>query len=788
MSGVFPPDVYHNIEDLRDALKNFGLKLKPEEAQSIHKRIGRVPTPAELFVFDIEWSEHCSYKSSKHLLKKYLPVDSPHVIQGPEEDAGIVYFTTLDGERYGIVFAHESHNHPSQVLPFEGAATGIGGIVRDVDCMGASLIGIADPLRFGDPNGKHGERTRSICRGVVEGIWHYGNALGIPNVGGDTVFHEGYDDNCLVNVVALGILKERDIIHSYVPKDGEGYDIILVGKPTDRSGFGGASFSSATLDQDAEEDNKGAVQIPDPFLKNVLLHYKANQQVRDRARELGLSIGMKDLGAGGIACCASEIASSGGFGVEINLENVHVEEENLPPEVILCAETQERFIWAVPPSFSEEVLKIYNEDWDLPTICSGAGARVIGKAIKEQVMRVHYQGEVVVDLPIEFVVEGIRYERESKEPVATFTEPSFDMPSDLNDVFIKMMSSPNMANKEWIHRHYDTEVLGISMLRPGEADAGVLTPLAGSRAGMALSVDGNPHYGEISPFDGAANAVAEAMRNVAAVGAQPRALTDCLNFGNPEVLEHFWQLENGIQGLADAAKNLYDPNDAEKSPIAFVSGNVSLYNHSTTGKSVPPSPIVACVGVIDDASHAVTMEIKSPGNKLLLVGDRLNELGGSEYYRTLELGLGANVPKVRYENERGIIYGTIEVVNAGLVLSTHDISHGGLLASAAEMLLAASPHQQTGLRIDLQSIPSDLRDDILLFSESSGMLIEASPDQVDAIQKQYKQYGLDAVVIGDTVPAQELVVLGKDGSNILKLDLNQLRQAWRGEFGLTLAS
>jgi phosphoribosylformylglycinamidine synthase len=305
---------------------------------------------------------------------------------------------------------------------------------------------------------------------------------------------------------------------------------------------------------------------------------------------------------------------------------------------------------------------------------------------------------------------------------------------------------------------------------------------------MALSVDGNPFYGEISPFDGAANAVAEAMRNVAAVGAQPRALTDCLNFGNPEVPEHFWQLEQGIQGLAEAAKNLYDPNDTEKSPIAFVSGNVSLYNHSSTGKSVPPSPIVACVGVIDDASRAVTMEIKSPGNKLLLVGERLNELGGSEYYRTLGLGLGANVPKVRYENERGIIYGTIVAVNAGLVCSTHDISHGGLLASAAEMLLAASPHQKTGLHIDLQTLHSDLREDILLFTESSGMLIEASPDKVDAIQQQYKTYGLEAVIIGETTAAQELTVQGKNGSSILKIETNQLRQAWRGEFGLTLAS
>ncbi len=788
MSTVFPDKAFSDIDTLQNALQSFGLKLKPEEAASIKEKIGRVPTLAELFVFDIEWSEHCSYKSSKHLLKNYLPTDSRFVIQGPEEDAGIVYFTTVDGERYGIVFAHESHNHPSQVLPFEGAATGIGGIVRDVDCMGASLIGIADPLRFGDPNGRYADRTKSICEGVVEGIWHYGNALGIPNLGGDVVFHEGYDDNCLVNVVAVGILKESEIIHSRVPSNGEGYDIILAGKPTDRSGFGGASFSSATLDQDAEEDNKGAVQIPDPFLKNVLLHYKANQQVRTRARELGHTIGMKDLGAGGIACCASEIAASGGFGLEINLDDVHVEEEYLPPEVILCAETQERFIWAVPPEFSEEVLRVYNQDWDLPSICSGAGARVIGKVIKEQTMRVRHQGNMIVDLPIDFVVSGIRYERESKAPQSAFSEPDSLSVDNFNDVFLKMMSSPNRTSKEWIYRHYDTEVLGLSMIRRGEADASVITPIDGCRAGMALAVAGNPFYGEISPFDGAANAVAEVMRNVAAVGAQPRALTDCLNFGNPEVPEHFWQLEQGVQGLADAASHLYDPNDLDRNPIAFVSGNVSLYNHSSTGKSIPPSPIVACVGVIEDAARAVTMEVKSPGNTIMLIGKRYDELGGSEFYRATGAGIGANVPKVRYEEERGIIYGTIAAINKGLVLSAHDISSGGLLTSAAEMLLTASPYQQTGMILDFRSIQSEFPVEKILFSESSGMLLEIDSAQVEAVCDVYKGYGIDSVLIGKTTNTPSLQVTASDGNQIIHIELEKLRQAWRGEVGLTIAT
>ncbi|MBN2327495.1 MAG: phosphoribosylformylglycinamidine synthase, partial [Candidatus Omnitrophica bacterium] len=421
MNSVTPAsEIFADESSLADALAHAGIALTPDEALKIKERLGRLPSMAEIFVFDIEWSEHCSYKSSKSLLKKYLPTTGKNVIQGPEEDAGIVFFTEHEGHRYGIVIAHESHNHPSQVLPFEGAATGIGGIVRDVDCMGASVIGVADPLRFGDPNGRYADRTRSIVDGVVEGIWSYGNALGVPNLGGDVVFHSGYDDNCLVNVVALGLIREDEIIHSRVPKGGVGFDLILVGKPTDRSGFGGASFASGTLDQEDEEENKGAVQIPDPFLKNILLHYKATHDVRRRAKELGIEIGMKDLGAGGIACCSSEIGASGGYGVRLDLDLVHVSEPGLPPEVILCAETQERYLLAVPPSFTPEVLRIYNEDWELPAICSGAGAHRIGTVVKEPVIQAAYQGKLVVDLPIDFVVEGIRYDRESEKPDTTF--------------------------------------------------------------------------------------------------------------------------------------------------------------------------------------------------------------------------------------------------------------------------------------------------------------------------------------------------------------------------------
>ncbi len=786
MNPTIPLETYESPTELEQALKKHGISLKSNEAQSIRAKIGRVPTLAELFVFDIEWSEHCSYKSSKHLLKKYLPVSGRNVIQGPEEDAGIVFFTNKDGYRYGIVIAHESHNHPSQVLPFEGAATGIGGIVRDVDCMGASVIAVADPLRFGDPNGANGQRTKAIVSGVVDGIQHYSNALGIPNMGGDVVFHKGYDDNCLVNVVALGILREDEVIHSRVPEGGVGYDLILIGKPTDRSGFGGATFSSETLDQDDEEVNKGAVQIPDPFLKNILLHYKATHEVRRLAKEKGIRIGMKDLGAGGIACSTSEIGASAGYGIEIQLDQVHVAEKDLPPEIILCAETQERYVLCVPPEFTPEVLRIYNEEWELPAICSGAGAFVIGKVVEEPVMRVWHQGETIVDLPIEFVVEGIRCERESIEPEFNYREPHLSEPDDLNQVVLTLLSSPNVASKEWIFRHYDTEVQGHSYIRPGEADASVIVPLDDSPAGVALSVDGNPFYGELSPSLGGVNAIAESMRNVAAVGATPRAFTDCLNFGNPLVPADYWALEESIKGIADAAKNLYDPRRKPEA-LPFVSGNVSLYNQSATGISVPPSPIIACVGVMDDASKAITMDLKKADSLLVLVGGRFDELGGSEYYRAIHGEVGSNLPVVRYPEERGIIYGTIEAIDQRLVLASHDISNGGMLISAVEMMLACHPASSIGLELDVGILEADMRIDTLLFSESSGMLLEIEPHQLDPIEMVYKHYGLDVFAIGK-VTSNRLLVVKHSNQTLVSLDAETMRKAWRGDYPLTLAS
>ncbi|MGQ9733029.1 MAG: AIR synthase related protein, partial [Candidatus Zipacnadales bacterium] len=517
-----------NDAELAEELRRHGVGLTPYEARRIVELIGHDPTLTELHIFNVEWSEHCSYKSSRATLKEFLPTEAPNVILGPQEDAGIIELCVHEGKRYGIVIAHESHNHPSQVLPREGAATGIGGIVRDVDCMGARVIATGDPLRFGSLQSENAERTRWIVEGVVEGIWQYGNALGVPNLGGDVYFREAYDDNCLVNVVSLGVVAEEDIIHSAVPPQAAEmpYEMILVGKPTDDSGFGGSAFASKILSEEEQAEDRAAVQVDDPFLKNVLAMRKANEAVREAAKRHGYVIGMKDLGGGGFACATSEITAAGGYGVEIDLDQVHVGLENLLPETICCAETQERYVLAVPREFTPEVLRIYNEDWDLPNVYEGACARVVGSFNGTKRYVIKHQGKIVCDAPVEAVTSGIAYDREEQPRELTLAEPEFDMPLDLGNVLLKVLNHENVCSREYIYRAYDTEVQGNAVIRPGEADAAVCAPIPGCTVGVALAMDGNPAYGAISPYWQGANAVVEACRNVASVGAVPSGLTD----------------------------------------------------------------------------------------------------------------------------------------------------------------------------------------------------------------------------------------------------------------------
>ncbi len=712
-----------------ELLKENGLNLTVSEARRVTELLGRDPTIVELTIFNTMWSEHCSYKSSRKLLGELLPTKAPNVVMGPGEDAGVFRFAQKeDGDWHCLVIAHESHNHPSQVLPVEGAATGIGGIVRDVYCMGADVIGVLDPLRFGDPQGPNARHVISIARGVVDGIASYGNPLGVPNLGGDIAFDAGYDENCLVNVVALGTVMESRVLRSRVPKEAanEPYKIILIGKPTDDSGFGGAAFASEDL-VEGEEANRGAVQVPDPFLKRVLA--VANRKVLDLADEKGIKVGFKDLGAGGIACVTSELAHAGGFGVKIDLDAVNVASgAHYPPPVVSCSETQERYALAVPVGFVDDVLKIYNEDFEMPHLYHGAGAYVIADVTTDEVYTIMSEGEKVCETPVETITTGIAYDRPKTPRKVLFEEPEWQTGRSLRDDFLAIFGSPNIASKNYVFKHYDSEVQGRAVIRPGEADAGVIAPIAGNPVGIAVAVDGNPWYGMIDPYQGGALAVCESARNVAAVGGVPSAITDCLNYGNPEIEEVFWEFYEGIRGVGEACSGIGLLSHEGSHPIPVVSGNVSFYNQGASGKAIPPSPIIATVGVVEDYSKSRSLTFKEEGNEVFLIGEPLDELGGSEYYRTIYGTLGGNVPEADFARERGQIRTVLDLHKHGWIRSCHDTSQGGMLTALAEMAIGGNGTGRLGLTIDLDEFgATGLPPEKVLFSETGCFIVELPP-------------------------------------------------------------
>ncbi len=746
------PDVEIAQESAR-----LGVALTVDELRRIAERLGRDPTSVEAHAFAAQWSEHCSYKSSRNYLAR-LPTDGPDVILGPGEDSGIVRLGEWNGASYGIVVAHESHNHPSQVVPFEGAATGIGGIVRDVLCMGAEVIGVADPLRFGPLDDPH---CRYVAQGVVDGIAAYGNAIGVPNVGGDVYIHAGFRDNCLVNVVALGLVKEADVIHSAAPAGSAGWDIVLVGKATDRSGFGGAAFSSLVLDDADADANKGAVQVPDPFLKSVIMRasYRAFAAIRER----GLTVGFKDLGAGGIMGCTAELVAAGGFGATIDLDRCPTSQPNLPPEVIAVGETQERLAWVVPPAFTPALLAIYNDEFGLPQVARGAGAAVIGTvaASDEFVMRAH--GEDVLRVPIAFLASGVRYERPCVLPATSrdhSAQPHGEaMPlADAGGLLAQVLAHRDVCSRRAIYERFDGVVRGVTAIPAGFADAGVLAPVPGSPLAMALAVDGNPRYGLLDPQRSAELAVCESVCNVVAVGARPIGLTDCLNFGNPEDPRQMGEFAAAVDGLAHAAREL---------GVAFVSGNVSLYNQSSSGRSVPPSPIVACVGALHDISLTITPEFKAVGSALYLLSAASSDLGGSVVAELLALDATA-VPRVDYPALRAAI-ATIGSAHAdGLVRGVHDRSDGGLLVALCEMSFAAYVAAGTGIGFARGAAAG--RASLADFSEGPGFVVEVS--DADRFERVAAANGARFERVGATIAQADAELYGE------RIALGTLHRAW----------
>ena len=730
---------------IRNKLAELNIPLSPEEALKIqNEMLGRAPSLAELILFSIQGSEHCSYKSSRSHLKQFT-TDGPDVVLGAKEDAGVISVATDNkGHRWCVVMSHESHNHPSQIVPYEGAATGVGGNVRDVICMGAEVIACTDSFRFGQIKNN---KTKWIHDGVVAGIAGYGNPLGIPNIGGDIYYHEGYNENCLVTLVTLGIVREDHLIHSYAPENADGHDLILIGKPTDNSGFGGASFASLELEEKKKEQNKGAVQEPNAFLERHLLKstYALFEILKER--DLINQVGFKDLGAGGVACASVELAETAGYGAEVWLNKIHIGMENLHSSVYLCSETQERFMWVSPPEVTPLILDHYNSVFDLPGVSAGAVASLIGKIRRDGQYIVHNGAKEIVNAPAADVTEGFLYNRPFKPRDRKFVEPVLPELSNYNQILLDILSHENMASREPVFEQYDKQVQGRIYTETGLADAGVMAPFNSEKypkeirnIGIALSTDHNPRYGIISPYWCGINAVVEAMRNVAAVGATPHAITDCLCFGNPEKLHQMWEFSEATRGVADACHTITlkdNPND----PTPIIAGNVSFYNESKNG-AIPPSPIVSCLGRLKDVNKTVPAHFQKSDSIILMVGERKDELGGSVYYSVFDQ-LGANIPKPNLEEMKNQIFALTDCIDDGLVLSCHDISDGGVASALSEMTIG------NGIGCDV-NIDSNLQTDKILFSETGGFVLEVSSENVGAISTTFSKYELDVFHIGNT--------------------------------------
>lgn len=786
-------------EDLAQALGENKISMTVDEARKLPGILGRNPTLTEAILWGIQGSEHCSYRSSRKFLGQ-LPTEGPTVMLGPSEDSGVVYFAEANGHKYGIIMSHESHNHPSQVVPYEGAATGVGGIMRDILCMGGRPIASADPLRFGEVDRNE---TKIIANDVVSGIAGYSNPIGVPNLGGDVYFNDSFNDNCLVNVVALGVLREDELIHSYVPDEAakESYDIIIVGKPTDNSGMGGAAFASADLKEEDKEANKGAVQEPNPFLKRHII--ESTCDLFKTLKEEGNldKVGFKDMGAGGNVCASVEQVESVGLGAEIDIAKVHVGMEGLHPSVVALSETQERLCWMCHPSLTQQILDHYNKKWDLPKVSTGAKASLVGKVTKGN-YKLTYGDQVLVDAKPSDITEGLRYDREYADPGRTFTEPEFEEPvstmassgqlteGPLTEIFLNMLASENICSRRAIYESYDKVVQGQTIIQAGQADAGVMTPLRNrpevigddQKVGVSLTVDSNPRQSRISPYWSAANAVCEGVRNTAAVGATAIAFTDCLNYGNPEKPEQMWEFVEGVRGIAEAARGI-DLKDHPGNCLPCVSGNVSFYNESPTS-SVDASAVIGTLGRMDDAFKAVTMQLKKPGSILYMIGERKDELGASEYYNQLgqmrdqEAWLGANVPQADFAKVAQESYALIDLIDKELVLASHDISDGGLAVCLAEMALGAHADGQIGVEV---SLDHTLRFDRHIFSETGGFVIEVDPVNQEAVETFLNEKGIYFEQLGGTLDDPHFVLKSEEGDEqgqMISLPLPHLATAW----------
>jgi phosphoribosylformylglycinamidine synthase subunit PurL len=694
--------------------------LSESEYELIREALGREPTYTELGIFSALWSEHCGYKNSKPLLRQ-LPTKAPWVLQGPGENAGVIEI----GDGFAVAFKIESHNHPSAVEPYEGAATGVGGILRDVFTMGARPIATLDSLRFGSLTRP---RVRYLFGGVVKGIGDYGNAVGIPNIGGEVYFDDAYEGNPLVNAMAIGLMRTDELIRAEA--SGVGNPIMAVGARTGRDGIHGATFASEELSEETEA-KRPQVQVGDPFTEKLLLEASL-ELIRS-----GHIVGIQDMGAAGLASSSSEMAARAGTGVDIDTALMPTREPDMTPYEILLSESQERMLVVAKKGREDEVVRIL-EKWELE-------AAVIGHVTDDGMYRVRENGVVVADIPgAPLVNECPTYVREAREAEAVWKLREWT-PSQIDTthtrehagrVLLRLLGSPNIASKRWVYNQYDTTVRTNTVVPPG-GDAGVLR-IRGTKRGIAATVDCNGRYVYLNPRRGAMIAVAEAARNIVCVGARPRAITNNLNFGNPLKPEVYHQLREAVLGMGEACAAFDTP---------VTGGNVSLYNENPNG-AIYPTPTVGMIGVLEDVERHVTMPFKAEGDVVVLLGRNTEELGGSEYLKVVHGLVAGDAPRVDLDGERRLQELMLSLNDAGLLRSAHDTAEGGLAVALAESAIGGE--EPFGVECDLDD---ELDAAALLFGEAQGrIVVSCAAGDAERLIADAGTAGVPAAVIGRVGP------------------------------------
>lgn len=709
--------------------------------------MGRRPNYVEIGVFSVMWSEHCSYKNSRPILAKF-PIDGPRVLVGPGEGAGVVDI----GDGQAVVFKIESHNHPSAIEPFQGAATGVGGILRDIFSMGARPIGLLNSLRFGPIHRPQDRHNRYLFERVVEGIAGYGNCIGVPTVGGEIVFDESYNGNPLVNVMCVGLIDHDDIQKGVA--DGVGNPVFYVGPATGRDGIHGATFASEELTEESEA-KRPAVQVGDPFKEKLVM---------EACLELiqsGIVVGIQDMGAAGLTCSSAEMASKAGNGMELHLDRVPQRAAGMTPYEMMLSESQERMLFVVKPEHAEQAQAIF-EKWDLPCVD-------VGSVTDDGRLRLMHHGEEVGDLPVRAIVDECPiYERSIEEPayfrevqaVDALSDPELKGEEALTGALETLLSAPTIASKRWVYEQFDYMVRTNTIQAPG-GDAAVIAVTDSDKA-LAMTVDGNSRHVYLNPYEGGKAAVAEAARNLVCTGAEPLAVTDNLNYGNPEKPEIYWQLHRSAMGMAEACEVLSTP---------VIGGNVSLYNEHSEG-AIYPTPVIGMVGLIEHQKDMTRSGFVDAGDQVILVGETKPELGGSSLRAEVFGKRDGAPPKVDLEVESKMQQALLAAIRTGLVQSAHDCSDGGLAVAIAESAIAGGQ----GATL---SATTELRGDHFLFSESaSRVVISAKEEQKEELLAIFEEAGVMTQVLG--VVGGERLEMKINGAAALNSQIEVLKDLWEG--------